>query len=256
MKITRIRSLWPEDNDFIIDRENIGNQYIFVHFLSPVKIYLNGNIISADEGSCILYDKFSHQKMYPDDCSLLHDWFHIEGDMNEIVGKYGFSYNKIYTVSNGSKITKIVQALENEYNAENVFSEKLIAIKIEELIISVIRGSGENERNNYINSDMQKSFYKLRSKINLTYNEDWDVDKMAAEVNLSPSRFYRIYKELFGISPKKYLNEIRIEHAKTLLMQNKYMIKEIAEMAGYKNQYHFIRQFKDYTGTTPGKYCE
>lgn len=256
MKITRIKALWPENSDFAMIRENIGNQYIFIHFLSPVKIYIDGNIVSASEGSCILYDKFSYQKMYPDDCRLLHDWFHIEGDMNEIVGKYGFSYNKIYTVYNGSRITKIVQALENEYNAENIFTDNFIDLKIEELIISVIRGSEENEKNKYMNYDMKKSFSKLRSKINLTYNEDWNVEKMAAEVSLSPSRFYRIYKELFGISPKKYLNEIRIEHAKTLLMQNKYMIKDIAEMTGYKNQYHFIRQFKDYTGSTPGKYTE
>ena len=69
-------------------------------------------------------------------------------------------------------------------------------------------------------------------------------------------QFYKIYKEIFGISPKKYLQEIRIEHAKTLLMQNKYMIREIAEMTGYKNQYHFIRQFKEYTGITPGKFEE
>ena len=77
---------------------------------------------------------------------------------------------------------------------------------------------------------------------------------MAECVNLSQSRFYALYKEIFGISPNADLQAIRIEHAKTLLLQNKYLIREIAEMTGYTNQYHFIRRFREYTGTTPGKF--
>lgn len=96
-------------------------------------------------------------------------------------------------VSNRSEITKIVQSLESEFNINKKFSPDLIKIKIEELIISIIHCADETEKNKYINSDTQKAFYELRSNINLTYNEDWDVDKMAAEVNLSTSRFYKIY---------------------------------------------------------------
>lgn len=109
------------------------------------------------------------------------------------------------------------------------------------MIISIIHGFDNVVKAIYINPTVLKRFSKLRSKINLTYNEDWDVGKMAAEVNLSTSRFYKIYKEIFGVSPKKYLQDIRIEHAKLLLLQGKYMIRDIAEMVGYKNQYHFIR---------------
>lgn len=256
MKITSIKTLWPENMDFKMVRENTGNQYIFLHFLTPSNIIIEKKVVNVSEGSCILYNKYSYQHMYQDNCNLIHDWFHLDGILDDVVKKYGFEYNKIYTVSNSNKITKVIQSMENEININNKFSAELIKIKIEELIISILHGINGTEKNNYINSDTRKLFSKLRSKINLTYNEDWNVDKMAAEVNLSSSRFYKIYKDIYGISPKKYLQEIRIEHAKSLLMQNKYLIQEISEMTGYKNQYHFIRQFKDYTGVTPGKYKE
>ncbi len=256
MKITYIKSLWPENEEFKITRENIGNQYIFLHFLTPSKLILNGEVVAVSEGCCILYDKFSYQCIFQDGCSLIHDWLHIEGDMDEIVKKYGFEYNRIYKVFNNSKITKIIQSMESEHTINNRFSKELISIKLEELIISIIHASDNLLNNKYINSAVVKRFLGLRSKINLTYNEEWDVDKMAAEVNLSTSRFYKIYKEIFGVSPKKYLQDIRIEHAKLLLLQGQYAIREIAEMVGYKNQYHFIRQFKDYTGSTPGRYRE
>ena len=256
MEITYIKSLWPENEEFKLVRDNIGNQYIFLHFLTPSNLILDGETVTVAEGSCILYDKFSYQCIFQDGCGLIHDWIHIEGDMDILVKKYGFEYNKIYKVFNDSKITKIIQSMESEYAINNKFSKELINIKLEELIINIIHASDNSINSKYINSAVIKRFLGLRSKINLTYNEEWDVDKMAAEVNLSTSRFYKIYKEIFGISPKKYLQDIRIEHAKLLLLQGIYSIREIAEMVGYKNQYHFIRQFKDYTGSTPGKYKE
>ena len=256
MEITYIKSLWPENEEFKLVRDNIGNQYIFLHFLTPSNLILDGETVTVAEGSCILYDKFSYQCIFQDGCGLIHDWIHIEGDMDILVKKYGFEYNKIYKVFNDSKITKIIQSMESEYAINNKFSKELINIKLEELIINIIHASDNSINSKYINSAVIKRFLGLRSKINLTYNEEWDVDKMAAEVNLSTSRFYKIYKEIFGISPKKYLQDIRIEHAKLLLLQGIYSIREIAEMVGYKNQYHFIRQFKDYTGSTPGKFKE
>ena len=212
MEITYIKSLWPENEEFKLVRDNIGNQYIFLHFLTPSNLILDGETVTVAEGSCILYDKFSYQCIFQDGCGLIHDWIHIEGDMDILVKKYGFEYNKIYKVFNDSKITKIIQSMESEYAINNKFSKELINIKLEELIINIIHASDNSINSKYINSAVIKRFLGLRSKINLTYNEEWDVDKMAAEVNLSTSRFYKIYKEIFGISPKKYLQDIRIEH--------------------------------------------
>ena len=67
------------------------------------------------------------------------------------------------------------------------------------------------------------------------------------------AQFYDLYKEFFGISPKKDLQTVRIEHAINLLKSN-ISVKECAEQIGYKNEYYFIRKFKEITGQTPGHY--
>ena len=47
----------------------------------------------------------------------------------------------------------------------------------------------------------------------------------------------------------------KIEYAKSLLLSNKrYSLPQVAEMLGYNDQYHFIRQFKTHTGVTPKEY--
>lgn len=66
----------------------------------------------------------------------------------------------------------------------------------------------------------------------------------------------KLYRQIFGISPKKDLQNVRIEHAKLLLSKGDCTVKEIAEMIGYDTEYYFIRKFKEITGKTPGHYLK
>ena len=77
---------------------------------------------------------------------------------------------------------------------------------------------------------------------------------MAQRVHLSPSRVYPIYKKLFGISPNADLINARINSAKNRLINSGDKIEDIAESLGYRNITHFIRQFKENTGMSPGQY--
>ena len=52
----------------------------------------------------------------------------------------------------------------------------------------------------------------------------------------------------------KYLNRIRIEKAKELLISTDEKIVEISQMVGIENTNHFIRLFKEKTGVTPLTY--
>ena len=79
---------------------------------------------------------------------------------------------------------------------------------------------------------------------------------MASRVNLSSSKFYEIYKDIFGVTPQKDLQDARIEHAKNLLIQSGCSVSEAASAVGYTNVYHFIRQFKKICNVTPGTYSK
>ena len=77
---------------------------------------------------------------------------------------------------------------------------------------------------------------------------------MSELVNLSESRFYSLYKKVFGITPQHDLFMLRIQRAQNYLISTTYSVETIAALVGYKNQYHFIRQFKQYIGFPPGQY--
>ena len=253
MKVTNVKSLWPEKQGFSLERKNTGNQYIFVHFLSPISAIQNGREEKIKSGACILYSKYSHQQFSAPDAPLVHNWFHLTGNLNKLLSKYHLEENKFYYPANSEIITDIIQNIEIEFMLRNKYWDNLCEIYCEELFAKISRNLNQ-ETSLSIDNQWKETLVNLRSKIHMNYNEDWSVKKMADEIGLSESRFYTVYKHIFGISPQKDLQNMRIEHAKQMLINNTANVEEISESVGYKSVYHFIRQFKSVCGVSPGKY--
>ncbi len=102
--------------------------------------------------------------------------------------------------------------------------------------------------------------YKPTSTINdiITYlgrhlHEPLTVDDIAAHFSLSHSQLARRFRIDAGMSPAKYLNELRIDRAKAMLFSNK-PVSLIAEMIGIQDVNYFYRLFKHTTGLTPQQY--
>jgi two-component system, response regulator YesN len=78
---------------------------------------------------------------------------------------------------------------------------------------------------------------------------------VADMVNVDPCHLSKTFKSIKGVSPMEYLTNLRIDKAKALLSDDSsIMLKDIAEIVGYSNQYYFSRIFKIITGLSPSEY--
>jgi len=80
------------------------------------------------------------------------------------------------------------------------------------------------------------------------------LDEVAGYAGYSPAYFSRIFKEDTGMTFSEFLNDIRIEKSKTLLITTNLSIADISSMLGYNDQSYFCRIFKSITGTTPDRF--
>lgn len=85
-------------------------------------------------------------------------------------------------------------------------------------------------------------------------SSELSLERIASENNISYERFRKVFKEKTGVSPWQFRLNKKIEQAQKLLMTESCPAKNIALELGYPDEYCFAKQFKKYTGMTPGEF--
>jgi AraC family transcriptional regulator len=83
----------------------------------------------------------------------------------------------------------------------------------------------------------------------------FSLGELCSTVGSSPSRFIQLFKSSCeGVSPHEFYNRLVTRKAEQLLLGTDCSVKEISFELGFKNESHFCRVFRQYSGTTPGKF--
>lgn len=88
------------------------------------------------------------------------------------------------------------------------------------------------------------------------YDEKISLDDVAEKLHLSKHYLCSVFKKATGENMSLYINKLRIEKAKSMLLEQNGMAKEIFEEVGYSNQQYFSKVFKRITGMTVMEYKE
>ncbi|RFD28636.1 AraC family transcriptional regulator [Pseudomonas sp. GL93] len=81
---------------------------------------------------------------------------------------------------------------------------------------------------------------------------DWTVAQLAEQCNTSRSAFADRFQVMIGMTPLRYVTELRMRLASQWLTLERLPIEEVAQRLGYTSQAAFSRAFKRITGKTPG----
>jgi AraC-like DNA-binding protein len=94
-----------------------------------------------------------------------------------------------------------------------------------------------------------KHFLKAKQIMRETMaNPDFSLEHLSTACGLSKFHFIRMFKQNVGMSPHQYLNQLKVDQAKQLLMKTNYSINIIAQMLGFTEQSTFTKLFKRLTG--------
>jgi transcriptional regulator of acetoin/glycerol metabolism/AraC-like DNA-binding protein len=95
---------------------------------------------------------------------------------------------------------------------------------------------------------------RVREYVDAHLGESMDLAELASIAGLSVFHFARQFKQSAGVTPHSYLVQRRVERAQDLLARTDLALSEIAAAAGFSDQSHLARHFRQMLGTTPREF--
>lgn len=160
-------------------------------------------------------------------------------------------YGSISSAARTSLIFRQLLDLANKKSYSKYLTNyalSLLALEIsQDFIDNIIRQSGNFTNINY-------NIIEIIDWINLNYNCNISVKKIANIFNYNPDYLSLAFKKFTGLSLLKYINKTKISVAKQLLLNSSFSIKEISRHAGFNDDKHFMKLFKKFEDVTPTQY--
>jgi AraC family L-rhamnose operon regulatory protein RhaS len=96
-----------------------------------------------------------------------------------------------------------------------------------------------------------RSVLRARFYIDENYEKEITVERLAALVGVTPQHLVSSFRKHIGVTPVRYLWQVRASRGHFLLLQTALPISDIAYQCGYKNPFHFSRQISEQFGMSP-----
>ncbi|CAM3293980.1 response regulator [Paenibacillus lupini] len=177
-------------------------------------------------------------------------------DKNEIVNQKQYAYNLIIRIT--SKLhADLLQQNENLYELLKWDAQVLFQFEtIDDILSWLRRRFFELSELLYVKRQKQKRklFDNIMTFVDERLEQKTTLKEVAAHFDFTPNYLSTLFKEEIGILFSDWLNERRMDRVRELLADPCLKVYEIAERVGYKNIIYFNRQFKQFTGMTPGEY--
>ena len=215
-------------------------------------------LFAADYG-CLNYDVIENITLTPP--QILHDGLNYSELIRHITIR--LSADEIYYIRGRNNVVSI--ALSHDLQVPGVdYAELAMALAIADniqdsdlehtrllmaLLISTLRyllAAGKEPRltpAEAIANCIRENYYRS----NLSIRE------IAEMTRFSPNYIQKVFRSEWNCTPVEYLNEVRLNAARQLLVQHRWLVKEVASMCGWNYVHYFCRRYKEHFGKLPSE---
>ena len=127
-------------------------------------------------------------------------------------------------------------------------SKAIIEILLSRFLFDQPKDQPEQHQKDYFRIEETIKYIKENSDQKIT------VKQLAEMASFTPDHYSRIFKKIMAVSPIEYIQRLRIQRAKLLLLTTDKSIEQIAYEIGFDSASYFLRVFKKYMDTTPKSY--
>ena len=228
---------------------------IYVNVTGNVSFMIEKNLYSVKSGDIIITKPYEyHHCVYHDDSDHLHFWIMFSVDENPELFKF-LTEKKLgrrnHIRLSEEKKQKFLAHCENlaKNSPDNRISQMAVFFKI---LSYIEEGMKKYEVSNK-NVSLPKSLKDILDYINKNFASIHTVNEITEKFFISISTLERHFKQYLSMTPKRYLEDKKLQNACLLLRQNASVTDACFE-SGFDDYSHFITIFKKKFDVTPLKY--
>lgn len=237
---------------FPVYRPN-GRRDFFFSYNHSGKIYVShhGETLEMNQGDVLIFCPGESQHYWYDKTDYVKNyWIHFTGYgaqklISQLEIPSGIPYHIGFTTEIGDLIEKIIL----EINGGHVGSQLYAVGILVQMLALVSRRVAENLPENI--AIRNEHIFKVQEFIKAHYHQKLLIRELAAMSYLSANRFTNVFHELIGVTPQRYITDLRLQKSIELMKMTDWNIHQIAEAVGYEDQAYFSRLFKKYTQMSP-----
>lgn len=155
----------------------------------------------------------------------------------------------IYPVGAHHSIAAAYKSIIAETLSFRPFSNELSSCYLMQILSLVSRYTAEQQIAS--DNEQNKPVQTIINYINKNYKRAITIEELAGIVGYAPRYIFKIFRNVTSVTPVKYINMVRIQKAKELILSTPYKMNEIAEKVGFSDVYYFSRVFKMLEGRSP-----
>ncbi len=216
--------------------ENDVKQYVFE----------NGKTVCIGQNEIIYLPKTSDYTVH---CNASGNCYAINFDLCEEIHFQPFSF----------KIKNVPAFIREFEKATELWKNKRIAFQMgcKSVLYNILSMMQTEYNLKYTTQTTAALIAPAAEYIHAHYNEDCaSITALAKMCGISEDYFRKLFKNIYGMSPRKYINERRLSYAREILKSGLYTVAESAEASGFTDMSHFSREFKKAFGVCPSEYTK
>lgn len=221
---------------------------------------IDGTAYELNERELIIYgpDQFHNQEIKKgSSCSYVTILFELEPENSH----FDFLLNKIFPYS--KKIHSLMKTLVNESSTLVPYMDSLLLCLFQEVIIRLLQSEfiAHAAQDKKPLTDARQHYHdelleQILSYIDETIYEPITVGEICQKFSMSRSSLQILFNENLHQTPKKYINELKLEKSRQMIGEGRYNISEIALMLGFNSIHYFSRAFAQKYNMAPTEYSK
>lgn len=153
--------------------------------------------------------------------------------------------------------SQVIEALTRLLPATDAAIDRntIAPLVVEEIIIRLMRSDAATAIRDA--TAITRSAVRIHRSIQFiqaNFYHPLSVSQLANQAAMSPSHYAHSFRQVAGVSPMRYLRDVRLDKARALLLGGSLRASEVAASVGFESTTHFAREFKRRFDTSPAEY--